>query len=300
MHEDLGAVVGRVLALGEGASRVLARLLVILAIVLLGWLAYRIVTGLVRRLLRSREGGAGDLAGAQRARTLGPLLTSTARYAIAFVVAMLVLEEFGVDVRSLVVSAGLAGLAIGFGAQSLIKDVITGSFMLFENLVQVGDVIEVGAHTGVVESVGLRVTKIRKFSGEVRIVPNGELTAFSHHVAGWARAIVEVGIGPDQDVEAALRVLGAVGRDLRAAHATEVLETPVVEGILRFDGGAPILRLHARVTAPQKFALELELRRRVKQAFDVAGLRLALPQMHVALDADRPSISDANRKEPVA
>ena len=111
---------------------------------------------------------------------------------MAFLVVVVILQEIGIDVRALLVSAGVVGVAIGLGAQSLIRDVIMGFFILLENLIAVGDVIEVGPHTGVVESVGLRVTKIRKFSGELRIIPNGELTAFGHHTAGWARLVVEV------------------------------------------------------------------------------------------------------------
>src|SRR6185295_7107634 len=178
---------------------------------------------------------------------LGPLLTSTARYMVAFMVGVIILQEIGIDIRAVLVSAGVVGVAIGLGAQSLIRDVIMGFFILLENLIAVGDVIEVGQHTGVVESVGLRVTKIRKFSGE--------LTAFGHHTAGWARLVVEVSIDYDEDVDRALRVLGEVGKGLAAAHPAMVLEPPAAEGILRFgQSGAPeaVLRLHARVVALEK------------------------------------------------
>ena len=147
-----------------------------------------------------------------------PLLTSTARYMVAFMVGVIILQEIGIDIRAVLVSAGVVGVAIGLGAQSLIRDVILGFFILLENLIAVGDVIEVGQHTGVVEAVGLRVTKIRKFSGELRIIPNGELTAFGHHSAGWARLVVEVSIDYDEDVDHALRVLGEAGKSLAAAH----------------------------------------------------------------------------------
>ena len=175
-------------------------------------MGYRIVAAVIRRLLRPLVGATDYPARAQRARTLGPLLTSVARYVMAFVVAVVILQQIGIDVRALLVSAGVVGVAIGFGAQSLIRDVIMGFFILLENLVAVGDVIEVGQHTGVVESVGLRVTKIRKFSGELRIIPNGELTAFGHHTAGWARLVVEVSVDYEEDVDRALRVLGEVGQ----------------------------------------------------------------------------------------
>lgn len=287
LFDQLALLVGQALELGLTASTALARLGTILGALLLGWIAYRIVLGVITRLLRPLEGSADYTARLQRARTLGPLLSNAARYVVLFIVGVVVLQELGIDIRALMVSAGVVGLAIGLGAQSLIKDVITGFFILFENLIAVGDVIEVGPHVGVVETVGLRVTRLRKFSGELRIVPNGELTAFGQHTAGWARAVVDVGIGYDQDVGRALRVLDGVGRVLREAHPDRVLEPPTAEGIVRFGESEVVLRLHARVDAAQKGPLELEMRRRVKAALDAEGIEIPYPQrvIHIASDA---------------
>jgi small conductance mechanosensitive channel len=270
--DGVARLLGRLLRLGEAATESLARLLVILVTILVGWVVYRLVVSLVERILRPSAGSADYTLRLQRARTLGPLVENTARYAVAFVVGVLVLQEVGIDVRAVMVSAGVAGLAVGLGAQSLIKDVITGFFLLFESLVAVGDVVEVGPHVGVVESVGLRVTKIRKFSGELRIVPNGELTSFGQHSAGWGRAVVEVGVDYAQDAGRTLRVLESVGKAFLAAHPGVVLEPPTAEGILRFGDADVVFRLHVRVDAQQKFPLELELRRRVKEALDAEDL----------------------------
>jgi len=284
---ELGLALGRALALGESTSIVLGRVLAIALVLLLGALAYRLVTGSARRLVERLDNGRIDASTIQRARTLGPLVVNVARWVIGFVVAMIILQEVGVDVRALAVSAGVLGVAVGLGAQSLIRDVITGFFLLFENLIAVGDVVEVGAHTGVVESVGLRVTKLRKFSGELRIVPNGELTTFGQLTAGWSRAIVEATVHPDVDVGAALRVLDEVGRAWQAAHPADVFESPQTEGILRLGPSEVVLRLHARVGAQQKFPLELELRRRVKEAFDAAGITWSPTRMIVRLEPER-------------
>jgi small conductance mechanosensitive channel len=296
--DELSALAAGALSLGDAAAQVLARLATIGGVLLIGLVAYRVVVTLIARLLRPLEGATDYPARVQRARTLGPLLTSAARYLVAFVVVMVILQELGIDVRALLVSAGVVGLAIGLGAQSLIKDVITGFFILFEDLIHVGDVIEVGAHSGVVEAVGLRVTRIRKFSGELRIVPNGELTAFGHHTAGWGRFVVEVGVHYDEDVDRALRILGEVGQAVAAAHPGAVLEPPVAEGILRFGDTEAVLRLHARVRALDRFPVELEARRRVKEAFAAHDLRLPRPVMDVRL-AEGGRSPDA-RKEPVA
>jgi small conductance mechanosensitive channel len=294
----MSLLLANALSLGEAAGHVVARLATIVGVLLLGWLGLRVVTVLIHRLLRPLAGATDYPARVQRARTLGPLLTSTARYVVAFLVAVVVLQELGIDVRALLVSAGVVGLAIGLGAQSLIRDVITGFFILFENLVAVGDVIEVGPHTGVVEAVGLRVTRIRKFSGELRIVPNGELTSFGHHSAGWARMVVEASIDYDEDVGRALQVLREAGADLARAHPGTILEEPVAEGVLRAGQAEAVLRLHARVRATERGPLELEARRRVKEAFAARGVRVPRPTLDVRLArADGPEPTGSVRKE---
>ena len=295
--EELSLAGARALSLGEEAAQILARLAALVGVVLVGWIGYRLVAILIGRLLRRVEASAHSPARAQRARTLDPLLTSVARYLIGFMVVVVILQRIGIDVRTLIVSAGVAGVVIGLGAQTLIKDVVSGFFLLFEGLIAVGDVVEVGAHTGVVEAVGLRVTKIRKFSGELRIVPNGELGAFGLHTAGWARLVVEVSVDYEEDVGRALRVLGEVGAALAAAHPAAILESPAAEGILRIAQTETVLRLHARVVAAEKFALELEARRRVKEAFADHGVRVPRPAMDVRLAS---SSGEDARKESVA
>ncbi len=270
--DELARLVARAVGLGPEGAAALARLVTIVVTLLLAWVAYRLVAGLIHRGLRPQEGATDYTARVQRARTLDPLMTNITKYVVAFIAGVVVLQELGIDVRALVVSAGVVGLAISLGAQGLIKDVLTGFFLLFEGLVVVGDVVEVGPHVGVVESVGLRITKIRKFTGELRIVPNSDLTAFGHHTAGWARAVVEVKIPRDQDAEYALQVLEAAGRAFREAHRDRVLEPPVAEGIVTFGDNDMVLRLHARVDAPAKESLELELRRRVKETLEAAGI----------------------------
>ena len=300
---ELSLFAARMLSLGEDAAHMLARFAAIVCAVLAGWIGYRLLTAVIRRFLQPLIGATDYPARAQRARTLVPLLTSAARYMVAFMVGVIILQEIGIDIRAVLVSAGVVGVAIGLGAQSLIRDVIMGFFILLENLIAVGDVIEVGQHTGVVEAVGLRVTKIRKFSGELRIIPNGELTAFGHHTAGWARLVVEVSIDYDEDVDHALRVLGEAGKSLAAAHPAMVLELPTAEGILRFgQGGAPeaVLRLHARVVALEKAALELEARRRVKDAFAASSIRGPRSAMEVRLVPSSGSTAEDSRKESVA
>jgi moderate conductance mechanosensitive channel len=304
LFEEVSVLAARTLSLGDAAAHMLARVVAILGALLLGWLGYRMVALVIRRALRPLVGSTDYPVRAQRARTLGPMLTSVARYIIAFVVAVVILQQIGIDVGGLLLSAGVAGIVLGLGAQSLIRDVIMGFFILFENLIVVGDVIEVGQHTGVVESVGLRITKIRKFSGELRIVPNGDLSAFGHHTAGWGRLVVEIAVDYEEDVDRALRVLGEVGKALAAARPETILEPPTAEGILRFGqvgSTEMVLRLYARVVAMEKVPLEFEARRRAREAFAAHGIRAPRVAMDVRVTPSPGSGSAGDvRKESVA
>lgn len=277
--ETFGKFLARAFNL-QGFEHDIIKVSTVLAVLLLSFLGYRALLLLIDRLLRP-IGGASATAKAQRALTMGPLLKSIARYLIAFVALVIILDQFGVDIKALLVSAGVIGLAIGLGAQSLVKDVITGFFLLFEGLIAVGDTIEVGAHAGVVESIGLRVTTLRTFSGAQRIIPNGELTQFSNLSRGWGRAIVEVGVAYEEDVSRALSVLDRVGREWAGAASLQVIEPPQADGIIRFGESEIVLRLHVKVDPQSRLGVEQELRRRIKAAFEATGIQLPKKTVYV-------------------
>ena len=281
LAEAVGALLGRLVHLEGPLAALLARLLVMLAAMALAVAAYRACTHLVDRLLRPLEGASDYPAKVQRARTLGPLMKNVARYTLAFVALVIVLREVGVDVQALLVSAGVLGLAVGLGAQTLIKDVITGFFILFEGLMGVGDVIEVGPNTGTVEAIGLRVTKLRMLNGAQRVIPNGELTQFANHNKGWARAVVDVSLGYEADVRQALAVLERIGKEW-AGETRLALESPEALGPIRFGELDLGIRLMVKVEAARRFDIEVELRRRIKEAFEREGI--PFPQRVVYLD----------------
>ena len=242
------ALLGRVLALGIAAGLLL--------------LAYRLLVRLAGRLV-----APGGPLPAARARTIASLVVSLGRWVLGVVLALLTLRALGLDIQAILVSAGLVGLAIGFGAQSLVRDVITGVFLLMEGLLHVGDTIQVGPYTGTVESVGLRITTVRMLDGALRIVPNGQLTEFTSHSAGWARAVVDVAVARDVPVEQALAVLREVGEGW-ARDTGEALDPPEAQGIMRFSGGDSVLRLTIKVDPGRRLETEYALRRRIKEAFE--------------------------------
>jgi len=198
-----------------------------------------------------------------------------------------VMAEVGVDIRALLVSAGVLGLAVGLGAQSLIKDVITGFFILFEGLIAVGDVIEVGSHVGTVESIGLRVTKLRMLNGAQRVIPNGELTQFANYNKGWARAVLDVTVAYDVDVRRALELLERLAREW-GRETGLALEDPQAQGIVRFGDGELGLRLMVKVPADKRAEAEMELRRRIKETFDREGIQVPSAERVVYLRAEKP------------
>ena len=236
-----------------------------LALLLAGYhVVQRLIDGVVSRL-------GARLGDTSRSRTLGSLLTSVMRWTLGFVVLIVILHELGIDVQSIVVSAGVLGVVVGLGAQALIRDLLTGVFLLFEGLVAVGDVIQVSGITGTVESIGLRVTKLRLQDGAIRIVPNGALTEFTNFSVGWGRAIVEIGVPRDVDVDRALAALREAG-EAWARESAAALDAPAVQGIMRFSGGDAVLRLTVRVDAARRLDVENDLRRRIKATFDREGL----------------------------
>jgi moderate conductance mechanosensitive channel len=239
-------------------GRTLAVILTIAVLVLF----YRLLLSGVGRLAR-----AGPTRDTARLRTLASLVASLARWAVAFVAGVVILRELGMDVLPILVSAGVLGLAIGFGAQSLIRDVITGFFLLFEGLLHVGDVVQIGAVSGTVESIGLRVTTLRMEDEALRVVPNGQITEFANLSAGGVLASVDVPVAREVPVERALATLEEVGQAW-AQESGFALDPPRAHGIMGFSGGDAILRLTVRVAPERRLVAETALRRRIKEAFD--------------------------------
>jgi moderate conductance mechanosensitive channel len=213
-----------------------------------------------------------------KGRTVAPLLKNMLKYCIIFVGGIAVLRVLGVDPTPIIAGAGVVGLAVGFGAQTLVKDVISGFFLLFEGLIAVGDVVSFGNSAGVVEEVGLRVTKYRTFAGELWVIPNGEIRAFGNSNRQWMRAVVAVGVAYEQDINKAMRILDEVGKAWADEHRGVVLEPPQVQGILSFDESSIGLRLAVKVRPSEQGAAELELRRRIKEAFDREGVEIPTPR----------------------
>lgn len=244
-----------------------------IVLVLVGaWLVYLVVSRILRRALSRAQ------LHERRARTLLSLIQSLLGYGILFVAIVLVLRILGVDYTAILAGAGVVGLAVGFGAQTLVRDFISGFFLLFEDLISVGDFITVGDISGTVERVGLRITQLRGFDGTLHVVPNGELTKFGNANRGFCRALVTVDMAYEQDTQKGLSLAAEAARRWYEANRELALEPPEVQGIVAFGESGVRIRVVAKVQPMQHWQAERSLRLVLKEAFDAAGIEIPFPR----------------------
>jgi moderate conductance mechanosensitive channel len=200
----------------------------------------------------------------QRVETLGSLLRSVASFAVGLVTGTMILSDVGFDLTAVVASAGILGVAVAFGAQNLVRDVLTGVFMLLEDQYGVGDVVDAGSATGVVEAVTLRTTRLRDVDGTVWHVRNGEITRVGNRSQGWSRALVDVPLPVTADVPAVRGVLLEVAQGLaeEAGFAEKVVDEPEVWGVESLTKDGLVLRLAQKTVPLEQGAVERELRER--------------------------------------
>lgn len=291
--------------LAEGSYVLLVKPLKILLIVLVAvvarWLLHRTIDRLIRttsngsvpavlRPLRERMPTAAiDPASVvperrrQRAEAVGSVLRSGVTAVVFSIAALLVLGELGFNLAPLLASAGIAGVAIGFGAQSLVKDLLAGLFMLLEDQYGVGDMVDVGEAIGVVEAVGLRITTVRDGQGVVWYIRNGEIIRVGNKSQGWAMAVVDMPIG-FAGVEEATAVLRRAAASLAEDpdFAADFIDPPEVLGVEQINIDGAVVRTTAKTTADAQFRVVRELRRRLAEALETAGIaaRIAASRMY--------------------
>jgi small conductance mechanosensitive channel len=256
----------------------------IVGIWLLAWLAYRVVALAARRIEIEVDDGDDSVTTLRerRGQTISQLLRSVGRVVVISIALLLTFNVF-IDIGPILAGAGILGLAVSFGAQSLVKDVISGFFILFENQFAIGDVIEAGGKSGVVEKMTLRVVVLRDLKGTMHIVPNSEIKVVSNMTRGWSRAVVDVGITYEEDIDKAL----AVVRDEAAQFSTDKvwgsqLDGPLeVPGIESLSDSSVVVRTLIRTQPGSQWNAAREFRRRLKKRLDREGISIPYPQRKV-------------------
>jgi len=222
-----------------------------------------------------------------RVETLARVFRHAATIVIIIVAGTLVLDAFGLSIAPILATAGVAGLAIGFGAQSLIKDYFTGFFLLVEDQIREGDVVEIAGKAGLVEEVTLRYVRLRDGDGYVHFVPNGEIKLVSNRTRGFARAVLDVGVGYGVDINQAFALMREVGQSMRADDKWKgrIADDIEILGVDKLDNSAVVLRAQLRVVpAVERDNVRREYLKRIKEAFAARGIEMPFPQLtvHVA------------------
>jgi small-conductance mechanosensitive channel len=257
-----------------------------IALILAGtWIAQAAANRLIRAFrlrIAARMQGAEEV---RRAETLGRVFRYLATVVIGLIGGVLVLSECGVSVAPILGAAGVVGLAVGFGAQSLVKDYFTGIFLLIENQIIKGDVVQVADKAGLVEDMTLRYVQLRDYDGNVHFVPNGLISTVTNMSRGYAYAVVDIGIAYREEIDAALDVMRTVAGGLAAdaAFADRILGAFEIAGVERWDDSAVVLRGRFKVRPLEQWNVRREYLRRLKGAFDAAGIEIPFP--HVTLYA---------------
>jgi small conductance mechanosensitive channel len=215
----------------------------------------------------------------KRAQTLGNILRHAFLIVIFFIAILMILGELGIQLGPLLATAGIGALAIGFGAQGLVKDVISGFFIILENQYRIGDAIEVAGVSGLVESVSLRKTVLRDLEGRVHTVPNGEIKVVSNLSKEWSRAVVDIGISYRDDVDHIIDLLGQIGKELAGEepYQSAILESPQILGVERFGESQLVIRMIVKTMPLKQWEVGRELRRRIKNRFDEKGIQIPPP-----------------------
>jgi moderate conductance mechanosensitive channel len=235
--------------------------------------------------------GAQSLRAAARATTLSSVLRSTTSAVVWTIAGAMILSELGVSLGPLIAGAGIAGVALGFGAQSLVKDFLTGIFMLVEDQYGVGDIIDAGEASGTVEAVSLRTTRLRDVSGTVWHIPNGNISRVGNMSQQWARALLDVSLAVDTDVDHAQEVIKRVADGLwhEAEWRSEILEEPEVWGVEKLGPDALVIRLVVKTKPAEQFNVMRELRRRLAEALADERIELPLAGAMASVQRDRGS-----------
>ncbi len=279
----------------------------IAVILILTWVALRLArrasAGLTRLITRQKE----DEEFQKRTKTLGNVI----RYALIFIIIAIsgitLLRELGIDIGPILATAGIGGLAVGFGAQSLVKDVISGFFILLEDQVRVGDVVEIGGKGGVVEKISLKTTVLRDVSGNAHYIPNGQISVVTNMTKGYSRYVFDIGVAYREDVDEVMRIIEEIDDEMRRdpGFKDDIIEPIEVFGLDKFADSAVIIKARTTTIPSKQWRVAREFNRRIKKRFDERNIEIPFP--HVTLymgegkDGKAPSLrivkEDSARRE---
>jgi moderate conductance mechanosensitive channel len=272
--------------IGEG-------LLKIIAILIISGLVIRLGKSAIRKFFNLKTKTPLGLVSERRDATLIKLLENILTYAVFFISIMTILSVLTINVQAMLAGAGIVGLAVGFGAQSLVKDVITGFFIIFEDQFSVGDFVRIGQFEGTVDEIGLRTTKIKSFTGEIHILPNGSITEVTNFSLHNSVAILDIGIAYESDIDRTERVLQELLAGLPEKYE-ELVKEPELLGVQQFGASELVLRIVAETQPMKHWYIGRILRKEIRQVLDANGINVPYPRLVMTSREEE----EARRKQP--
>lgn len=268
----------------EALWEITKTMLRILLIVVIAGILMKLSSKLIIKLkMHLRERAIEDAEELKRIDTVGRVFRYIATILIGVIAIVEILHQLGISIAPILAAAGVVGVAVGFGAQSLIKDYFNGFFILLENQIRQGDVVDAGGKAGLVEEVTLRYIKMREYSGNVHYVPNGTITTVTNMSRGFAQAVIDVGVAYRENVDEVIKVMKAVGEDLRTDEEFQfkILDTMEVAGVDQLGDSSVTIRCRFKVMPLEQWGVRREYLKRIKAAFDEHGIEIPYPHLTI-------------------
>ena len=270
----------------------------IFIIIFIGFFSWKTLSTIIKKKLDSLD-DSKDEAQTQRVNTLFRILRNFVSIAILIVVIMLVLSELGIEIGPLIAAAGVVGLAVGFGAQTLVKDIITGLFIILEGQITIGDIVEVAGHSGRVEAITIRTVRLRDVNGHLHVVPFSEVTTVKNITQDQDYHSFEIGVSYNEDVDNVIETIEKVGKNLRKDKdfTSKINGEIEVFGLDKFEDSAIVIKGRIPTVHKQQWIVKREFNRRIKLAFDKSGIEIPFPQRTISYpDNKKKTIKKKTRK----
>jgi small-conductance mechanosensitive channel len=258
---------------------------------------WELVNSAVERYLTRTDRDGTVVKHSARVLTLLPLFRKVVFTVLAVMVSLIVMSEMGINIVPLLTGAGVVGLAIGFGAQTLVKDVITGLFIIIEDTIAVGDYVDVGGHSGTVEALSIRTVRLRDPAGSVHTVPFSDVGTVLNYTKDYSNVVLNIGIGYGENVDEVMKVIEDLGREMTQDQtlAADILTPLEVQGVQSLDDSAVVIRARIRVRAGTQWGMKREFNRRMKNRFDELGIEIPFPQHAITFGEDKDGNAVAGR-----
>lgn len=280
---DFAAVLKEIGAwfLSTGLRIVLIALITLVAIKAVQMLSVRLSEVFTRQKV--------DEESRKRAATLGSVIRHLLNVVVLLVALMMILDQIGVEIGPILAAAGIVGLAVGFGAQNLVKDVINGFFILLQDQIRVGDVVEVAGKGGLVEQVNLKMTILRDLAGNVHFIPNGNIDVVTNMTKDFSRYVFDIGVAYREDVDEVIKVIKEVDEELRAdpEFKDDILEPLEIFGLDQFADSAVVIKARTTTRPIKQWRIGREFNRRLKKAFDARNIEIPFPHVTLYMGEDK-------------